>query len=232
MQTNSTSLAGVTPRLSLLTVRETPAYRIAADPSVCTNVELLAALIGGPKQLELADAVLAYFNGDLGRLCRASVTELVSIAGIGEATAARLRSAFVLSRRLTMTQSEHTPVTTPEKAAALCADMETFDVEHLRAIMLNVKFHVLDVVDVYKGSANSLQIRTSEVFRLAIRCNAVNVILAHNHPSGDPTPSSEDATMTRVFIQAGKLLDIDVLEHIVVGHGSWVSLKERGLGFV
>jgi DNA repair protein RadC len=189
-----------------------------------------SALIGGPKQFEIADAVLAHFNGDLHRLYQASVAELVSITGIGEATAARLKSAFVLSRRLTTAQSERSSINSPGEAAALCADMETFDVERLRVIMLNTRSQVLAVVDVYKGSVNSSQIRVGEVFRPAIQRNAASVIFVHNHPSGDPTPSPDDAAVTRAFVQAGKLLEIEALDHLIIGHGNkWTSLKERGL---
>ncbi|MBI1793429.1 MAG: DNA repair protein RadC [Chloroflexi bacterium] len=229
MQTN---FMGVTPKFKLLAVRETPIYRVATDPSVCTDIELLSALIGGSKQFEIADAVLAHFNGDLHQLYQASVAELVSITGVGEAIAARVKSAFVLSLRLTATQTERATINSPEDAAKLCADMAAFDVEHLRVIILNTRLHVLAVTDVYKGSVNSAQIRMGEVFRPAIQRNASSVIFAHNHPSGDPSPSPDDAAVTRSMAQAGRLLEIDVLDHLVIGQGGgWISLKQKGLGF-
>jgi DNA repair protein RadC len=86
-------------------------------------------------------------------------------------------------------------------------------------------------VEVYKGSVNSSQIRVGEVFKEGIRKNASALIVIHNHPSGDPTPSPDDVAVTRAIVQAGKLLDVEVLDHLVIGHGKWVSLKERGLGF-
>ena len=89
----------------------------------------------------------------------------------------------------------------------------------------------MDVVTVYKGSLNSSQVRVGELFKEAIRRNAATVILTHNHPSGDPTPSPDDVAVTRAIVEAGRLLDIDVLDHLVIGAGRYTSLKERGLGF-
>ncbi len=104
--------------------------------------------------------------------------------------------------------------------------------EHLRTILLNTKNHVTKIHTVHIGSLNTALVRVGELFREAIRQNAAALIVAHNHPSGDPTPSSEDVNVTRQIVDAGKLLDIDVLDHLVIGNGSrWVSLKERGLGF-
>jgi DNA repair protein RadC len=97
--------------------------------------------------------------------------------------------------------------------------------------MLNTKSMVLGIADVYKGSVNSSQIRVAEVFRPALQRNAPSIIIAHNHPSGSASPSPDDIAVTRVLVQAGKLLNIDVLDHLVIGHGVWESLKEKGLGF-
>ena len=228
MQTNFMG-ADASQKLKLLTLRETPVYRVSADPSTCTILELLAALIGGPKQIEIAEAILAYFRGDLHMMNRATVVELVSIPGVGEATAARLRSAFVLSSRLAAASMDRIEVSSPSDAAALCSDMSTFDVEHLRLIALNTKNKVLGVMDVYKGSVNSSLIRVGEVFRYAIQRNASSVIFAHNHPSGEISASPDDVAVTRAFVQAGKLLEIQVLDHLVIGNNHWTSLKEKGL---
>jgi len=231
MQTNLMG-AYASQKLKLLTVRETPVYRVSTDPSTCTVIELLAALIGGPRQIEIAEAILAHFRGDLHLMNQAAVSELVSIPGVGDATAARLRSAFVLSSRLALASMERVEINSPSDAAALCTDMSTFDVEHLRLIALNTKNKVLGVVDVYKGSVNSSQIRVGEVFRYAIQRNASSVICAHNHPSNELSVSPEDVSVTRALVQAGRLLEITLLDHLVIGgNGVWVSLKEKGLGF-
>ena len=102
---------------------------------------------------------------------------------------------------------------------------------HLRVILLDSKNHVLDIVEVYQGSVNSSQVRVGEVFKQAVRRNSAAVIICHNHPSGDPTPSPDDVAVTRAFVQAGKLLDTETLDHLVIGKNRWVSMKERGLGF-
>ena len=102
----------------------------------------------------------------------------------------------------------------------------------MRVLLLDRRNRVLVIVEIYKGSVNSSQVRVGEIFKEAIRKNASGLIVVHNHPSGDPTPSPDDVAVTRAIIQAGKLLDVDVLDHLVIGQGRWVSLKERGLGFV
>jgi len=218
-------------KLKLLALRETPIQRSLTDSSACSNLELLSAMIGGPKQIEIAESIAEHFKGDLHLLFQASVVELVSIPGVGEATAARIKSALALSRRLSMTTMDRTTISSPADAAALCSDMSTFDVEHLRVIMLNTKSMVLGIADVYKGSVNSSQVRVAEVFRPALQRNAPSIILAHNHPGGDSTPSPDDIAVTRVVVQAGKLLNIELLDHLVIGHGSWASLKQKGMGF-
>lgn len=123
-------------------------------------------------------------------------------------------------------------INSPADAAALVSyEMAALEQEHLRVILLDRRNRVLDKVEVYKGSVNSSQVRVGEVFKEAIRRNASAVIVIHNHPSGDPTPSPDDVAVTRAITQAGKLLDVEVLDHLVIGQGKWVSMKERGLGF-
>ncbi|HSH81815.1 MAG TPA: DNA repair protein RadC [Herpetosiphonaceae bacterium] len=117
-------------------------------------------------------------------------------------------------------------------AGMLVVEMDQLEQEELRVVILNTKNHVLDVVTVYRGTINSSAVRVAEVFKAAIRRNAAAIILAHNHPSGDPSPSSEDVAVTREIVEAGKLLGIELLDHLVIGGGGqWVSLRERGLGF-
>jgi DNA repair protein RadC len=111
--------------------------------------------------------------------------------------------------------------------------MSAMEQEHLRVILLDTRNRVLETVEVYIGSVNSSQVHVGELFKPAIRRNAAALIVVHNHPSGDPTPSPDDVAVTRAIVQAGKLLDVDVLDHMVIGQGErkWVSMKERGLGF-
>jgi DNA repair protein RadC len=124
--------------------------------------------------------------------------------------------------------SIHSPI---DAAELVKYDMSALEHEELRVILLNTRNKVLEIVTIYRGSVNQSQVRIAEVFRPAIVENAPAFILIHNHPSGDVSPSPDDVAITKAIVNAGKLLDIDVLDHLVVGGGTYVSLKERGLGF-
>lgn len=116
-------------------------------------------------------------------------------------------------------------------ANLLMLEMGLLQQEHLRAVLLDTKNQILRVATIYEGSLNTAVVRVGEVFRPAIQANCASVIIVHNHPSGDPTPSPEDVRVTELLVEAGKLLDIEVLDHVVIGRNSFVSLKERRLGF-
>jgi DNA repair protein RadC len=127
---------------------------------------------------------------------------------------------------------ERPQVRTPTDIAnLLMLEMSLLEQEHLRVVMLDVKNFVGRIHTVYAGSLNTAVVRIAEVFREPIRANSASIIIVHNHPSGDPTPSPEDVRVTEMIVEAGKLLDIDVLDHLVIGRNRFVSLKERGLGF-
>lgn len=221
------------PRLKSLPIREQPISRIY-DFGVgsVSLTELLAAVAGGSRQLELAERLLVHYR-TLSALFQAPTAELEQFAGIGHATAARLKAALELGKRLVQETPDARPsVRSPADAANLVMhDMALLEKEELRVILLDTKNHVLGVTTVYVGNVNSSIIRVAEVFTEAVRVMAPSIIVAHNHPSGDPTPSPEDARATERIVEAGKLIDIDVLDHIVVGKGRYVSMKERGLGF-
>jgi DNA repair protein RadC len=146
---------------------------------------------------------------------------------------AQLKAAFELGRRLIVTSPAERPqVRSPADAAQLLmAEMALLEQEHLRLVLLDTKNAVLSIPTVYVGSLNTSMIRVGELFRFALKENCAAVIVAHNHPSGDPTPSPEDVLVTRRIVEAGQLLDVEVLDHLVIGRGRFVSLKERGLGF-
>jgi DNA repair protein RadC len=224
-------------RISDLHESDRPRERLAAlGPQALTNAELLAILlrvgVQGENAVEVGQRLLTKFNG-LNGLHRAPFKELMDQHGLGEAKAAQIKAAIELGRRLILeTPQERPAINSPADAAALLQyEMSALEQEHLRVMLLDRRNRVLEVVEVYKGSVNSSQVRVGELFKDAIRANASAVIVAHNHPSGDPTPSPDDVAVTRAIVQAGKLLDIDVLDHLVIGQGKWVSLKERGLGF-
>jgi DNA repair protein RadC len=221
------------PILKTMPLREQPAWRITQDPTACNLAELMAAVIGGQKQIELSQALLARFDGDIRRLYQAHPSELAKVRGINQATAVRIKAALNLGLRLSMPGDERPVINSPADAAALVqSEMALLDKEHLRTILLDRRNRVLEIVEVYQGSVSSSQVRIGEVFQPAVNRMASAVVVCHNHPSGDPTPSPDDVAVTRAMVQAGKLLDIDLLDHLVIGHGNkWVSLKERGLGF-
>jgi DNA repair protein RadC len=220
------------PKLKSLPLREQPAYRVTQNASACNLTELLAAVIGGQRQIETSQALLARFDGDIRRLYQAHPAELAAVKGISQATAARIKAALNLGLRLNMPREERPNINSPADAAALVAhEMALLEQEHMRVILLDRRNRVMDTVEVYHGSVNSAQVRVGEVFKEAVARMASAIIVVHSHPSGDPTPSPDDVAVTRAIVQAGKLLDIDTLDHLVIGHGRWVSMKERGLGF-
>jgi DNA repair protein RadC len=154
-------------------------------------------------------------------------------ARIGQAKASQIKAAIELGNRLTLVAPEERPsVNSPADAAALVSyEMSALEQEELRVMLLDTRNRVDKIDTVYRGSLNSSQIRVGELFKTAIRRAAAAVIVVHNHPSGDPAPSPDDIAVTRAIVQAGKLLDVEVLDHLIIGQGRYVSLKERGLGF-
>jgi len=225
------------PRIKELPSSERPRERLReSGPASLSNSELIAIILrtGTPSEnvLGLAARILARFGGLMG-LARASFGELCAERGIGEAKAAQLKAALEVGIRLASTQPEQRVVVrSPQDVAnLLMAEMGFLDQEHLRVVLLNTKNQVVAVPEVYKGSVSTSLIRTSELFREAVRENCPAIIVVHNHPSGDPTPSPEDVEVTKQIVAAGKVLDIEVLDHLIVGQQRYTSLKEQGLGF-
>jgi len=171
--------------------------------------------------------------GSLRKLSQMTVEELSEIDSVGEGLALAVKAALELGRRqMIECPKDRDQVKSPADAANML--MQTIgyeEEEHMVAMLLDSKNYVISIETVYIGSLNQCLIRTGEMFKAAIRRNAAAIIVAHNHPSGDPTPSPEDVSVTEMITQAGTLLDIDVLDHLVIGHQRYVSLKERGLGF-
>jgi DNA repair protein RadC len=205
-------------------------------PEALSTAELMAILLRtgsrGENVLDLATRLLIEFDG-LGGLTRASFSELSAVKGVGQAKAAQLKAGLEIGRRLLIAAPHERPqITSPADAAnLLMLEMGHLEQEHLRVLLLDTKNRVLASPNIYKGNVNTSVIRIAELFREAIRHNSTALIVAHNHPSGDPTPSPEDVRVTRQLVEAGKLLDVEVLDHLIIGQGRYVSLKERGLGF-
>ncbi len=199
--------------------------------------ELLAILLRigtrGRSALILADVLLARFGG-LSGLARADLTELQNVPGIGPVKAVELKAALELGKRMVLSapDQQRPQIKSPADAAQLLMlEMGVLEQEEVRTLLLDTRNRVIAAPMIYRGSLNTTSMRVAEVFKDAIRVNSAGLIVAHNHPSGDPAPSAEDVRVTKTLVQAGKLLDIDVLDHIVISQSRYVSLKERGLGF-
>jgi DNA repair protein RadC len=194
--------------------------------------ELLAILVGGNDAFTIVDAILRRAN-TISDIARLGYPDLVAIPGITPIRAARIKATIELACRLQNTlPEERFQVRSPADVAnLLLLEMGMLDHEQLRIVLLDTKNRVQDIVTLYVGSLNTAVIRVGEVFKDALRRNMAAIVIVHNHPSGDPMPSPEDVRVTEKIVQAGELLNIDVLDHLVIGHGRYVSLKERGLGF-
>jgi DNA repair protein RadC len=224
-------------RIRELPPRDQPRERLRdAGPAALSDAELLAILlrvgVSGTNVVQLAQQLLSEHKGWSG-LLRADYHELCRRRGVGEAKAATLKAALEIGRRLLIAGLDERPqIKSPaDVASLLLLEMGHLEQEQLRAVLLDTKNRVQEIATIYVGSVNSAQVRVGEVFRDAIRRNSAAIIVAHNHPSGDPTPSPEDILVTRQIVEAGKLLDVDVLDHLVIGRGRYVSMRERGLGF-
>jgi DNA repair protein RadC len=224
-------------RIRELPAAERPRERLALRGSGgLTAAELIAIVWGsgaaGRSATTIAEEALGRHDGLTG-LARASDVELERIAGVGPVKAAQLAAAFELGRRLLADwPSARWTVRSPRDVAdRLVLQMGRLEREELRVVLLNTKNVVLRVATVYQGNVASSLVRVGELFRDAVRLNATGVILVHNHPSGDPTPSPDDLHLTAEALAAGRLLDIQLLDHLVVGHDAWVSLRDRGIAF-
>ncbi len=181
---------------------------------------------------DMAARVLGHY-GSLGALRRADAPTLRADHGLTRRQADHLVDALDLATRLLVEPREELPrVTSPRDAARLVlAEMGALESEQMRVLLLDTKNRLIVAVTLYAGTVNACHVRIAEVFREAVRRNATSLILAHNHPSGAVDPSPEDVALTREVVQAGKLLDVDVLDHLIVSAGAYTSLHERGLGW-
>ena len=220
--------------LAELPAFERPVSRILREgPAVCNTTELLQALIGGSKAESIARELMGRYI-TLGAISHATVIELTHIAhGLGEKCAIRLKAALELGRRSLAPMTDERPqIRTPSDAAKiLMVEMSSLEQEEVRILLLDARNRVISNSMLYRGSQTACSVCVGEVFKAAIRHGAPSLIVAHNHPSGDASPSAEDVKLTTNLVKAGKLLDCEVIDHLVIGSMTWVSLKERGLGF-
>lgn len=211
---------------------DTPNARLATvGPQALTLLELLSVVLGTEGQPDVGARVLAECKTIAGIRSR-SIAELAASTKLTLARARRLVAALELGQRALQAYEERPVIKSPADAAELLREMGNLDQEQMRVLALDTKNRVIEIVTVYQGSVHTTVIRVCELMKAAIRVNATAIIVAHCHPSGDPTPSPEDIAVTTEIVKAAKILDLDCLDHLVIGSaGKFVSLKEKGLGF-
>ena len=201
--------------------------------SSLSNQELIAILLGtgtrNESVLVLANRVLSSFD-KIQDLKDATIEEYTKVKGIGQAKATLLLAATELGKRLYQKHTEDRfTIRSPEDAAAyLMTDMTSLNQEHFVVLFMNVKNEVLHKQTIFIGSLNSAIVHPREIFREAVKRSAASIICAHNHPSGNPTPSPEDIEVTKRLTEAGAVMGIELLDHIIIGDHQFISLKEKG----
>ncbi|MCG7386524.1 DNA repair protein RadC [Paenibacillus sp. ACRRY] len=199
-----------------------------------SHAELLAILLRtGTRQesaVHMAQRILTEAGG-IRSLMDMSLNELTAMKGIGMAKAVQLKAGIELGHRIAKSRRVQSPsIRTPRDAAdILLEQLRYLQKEHFVCLFLNSKNHIIAQETLSMGSLNASIVHPREVFRAAIKCSSASIVCAHNHPSGDPTPSPEDIQITKRLIEAGSIVGIDVLDHIIIGDGTYVSLKEKGL---
>ena len=223
-----------------LTIRDMPEEErprerlLALGAEKVSNAELLAVILRTgtyrDTALDLAQMVLSR-AGKLRELPYLAVEELMEIKGIGPAKAVQLKAALELGRRMVVaSRGYNVDITSPEDVFNyMMEEMRYLEQEEFRIILLNIKNKVLGVETVFRGGLNSSIVHPREIFRLALRRSAASLILLHNHPSGDPTPSAEDISVTRRLVEAGEIMGVSILDHIIMGEGRFLSFREKGL---
>jgi DNA repair protein RadC len=229
------------PTTSPLTIRELPRSERprerlkALGPHSLSGAELLAILIGsgssGHSALRLGEQVLASVDGSLRRLAQQPVAALTAVRGIGTARAVAIHAALELGRRLAAeAREEGAPLRSPRDVyEAFAPRLQDLPVEEFHVAVLDAQHRLERDVAVTRGILNSSLVHPREVFREAIAERAAAIVLVHNHPSGDPTPSVDDRLVTEQLVAAGRLLDIPVHDHVVIGRGRYASFAELGI---
>lgn len=222
-------------RIKDIPTEERPRERLLKyGPEALSNTELLAVIIRtGTKSenaLGIASRIICQKDG-LSFLANCTIQELGQVNGIGCAKSAQIKAAVELGRRLKNYRRDNSiKINSPLDAADLIMEeMRHLRKEHLRVIFLNTKNVVIDVKDLSIGSLNASVVHPREIFSEAIRKSSASIIVCHNHPSGDPTQSQEDINITKRLYEVGKIIGIELLDHIIIGDNCYVSLKEKGI---
>ena len=228
------------PRIKDMAAQDRPRERLVLEGAeALSNAELIAILLRtglkGYSAIHIAQQLLAKF-GTLDGLARAPLEELRQVKGVGRDKAVTLKAAFTLARKMAAEMRAESPLLdTPERIADLLREeSRPQDVEQFRVVLLNTRRRLIGLETISQGTLDTLLVHPREVFKRAIAANASAVVLVHNHPSGDPTPSEADIKVTRDLIRAGQLLKIEVLDHVIIGRRTmerqkdFVSLRELG----
>jgi DNA repair protein RadC len=201
-----------------------------------SSAELIAILLrtGTPKQSALTIAQRLLGDYGLSGLATAPFQQLCQEHGLGEAKTAQLKAALELGMRVaTAAPAERRTFRSPDDIAdvGFITQMSAHEQEHVRVLLLDTRAHMIGFPEVYVGTVSEAHVRHSELLRDAIRVNAKSIVLVHNHPSGDPTPSAADIAITKGLFDSAKLMEIDLLDHMIIGGGRYVSMKSAHLGF-
>ncbi len=227
-------------RIKDMPSNERPRERLAEQGAdALKNSELIAILLRtglkGISAIQVAEQVLTKFE-TLDNLSRASIEDLAQVKGIGRDKAIALKSAFTLARRMALELRQESPALDgPDLIADLLREENrAYNVEHFQVVLLNTRRRLIRVEKISQGTLDTILVHPREVFKAAIAANASAVVLVHNHPSGDPTPSEADIKVTRDLVRSGQLLKIEVLDHVIIGRATrerpkdFVSLRELG----
>lgn len=225
----------------ITTIKEMPRYERPREkmmkygPRSLSNAELIAIILStGTKDktaIDLARSILCFSNEGIGFLANCSIEELSSLKGIGLAKSSQIIAAIELGKRISLsTRVNNYRIKGPEDVSnLLMEEMKHLKQEHFNIILLSTKNEVISVENISIGSLNASIVHPREVFLRAIKRSSASIILAHNHPSGDPQPSKEDILITKRLVESGKIIGIEVLDHVIMGDNNYCSLKERQL---
>lgn len=208
---------------------------LISGPETLTNAELLAVILRtgtrGENIISLSTRIISEFNG-LDGLLDAGINEITSIKGIKNIKASQILGVGELVKRinvLSLIKIEKVISSPNDIASLIMKEMSFLKQEVLKLIMLDTKNNIIGIKDVFKGSLNTSIVHPREIFKEAIKKSSSSIIICHNHPSGDPTPSKEDINITIRLKECSKIIGIDLLDHLIVGKNQYVSLKEKGI---
>lgn len=205
-------------------------YKDLSNLSNNNDTELLSIILG--TKPEIIKEAIAEYNSVPNFINNYSVKDILKIKGLGKGTITKLEALWELYNRFSINKKleKNYIISKPEDIYDLVKDdMKYFEQEHFRILMLNTKNILINIKDIFIGASNSSVIETRKVFKEALKYNAKNITICHNHPSGDPDPSKEDINISLRIKEAGKIIGIDLLDHIIIGDNRFVSLKYKGV---